>query len=65
VNQGVLEVSDRMLYDVEKNRKPVPNGAVDPRLVSIYQLTDYNCSANIDSRVPRARPDDAKHAARD
>ncbi|OBT87197.1 hypothetical protein VE02_04737 [Pseudogymnoascus sp. 03VT05] len=32
VNQGVLEVSDRMLYDVEKNRKPVPNGAVDPRL---------------------------------
>ncbi len=25
-----------MLYDVEKNRKPVPNGAVDPRLVSIY-----------------------------
>lgn len=36
VNQGVLEVSDRMLYDVEKNRKPVPNGAVDPRLVSIY-----------------------------
>lgn len=32
VNQGVLEVSDRLLYDIEKGRRQVPNGAVDPRL---------------------------------
>jgi DNA-directed RNA polymerase III subunit RPC1 len=32
VKQGVLEVSDRMLYDVEKMRRPVPHGALDPRL---------------------------------
>ncbi|KAH8820997.1 hypothetical protein F5884DRAFT_840392 [Xylogone sp. PMI_703] len=32
VNQAVLEVSDRMLYDVEKMRKPVPHGALDQRL---------------------------------
>lgn len=38
MNQGVLEVSDRLLYDIEKNRRPVPNGAVDPRLVSIAAL---------------------------
>lgn len=33
VNQAVLEVSDRVLYDVEKMRRPVPHGALDPRLV--------------------------------
>lgn len=54
-----------MLYDVEKNRKPVPNGAVDPRLVSIYRLSDYSHSSNVGSRVPRARPDGVKHAAKD
>ncbi|RDL37944.1 putative DNA-directed RNA polymerase III subunit RPC1 [Venustampulla echinocandica] len=32
VNQAVLEVSDRIIYDVEKNRKPVAHGALDPRL---------------------------------
>lgn len=25
-------MSDRMLYDVEKMRRPVPHGALDPRL---------------------------------
>lgn len=54
-----------MLYDVEKNRKPVPNGAVDPRLVRTYQLSDRRFSANVGSRVPRARPDDVKHVAKD
>lgn len=54
-----------MLYDVEKNRKPVPNGAVDPRLVSIYLLSDGSGGPNVGYRVPRARPDDAKHAAKD
>ncbi|EPQ67904.1 RNA polymerase III subunit C160 [Blumeria graminis f. sp. tritici 96224] len=28
--QAVLEVSDRTLYDVENQRKPVKNGALDP-----------------------------------
>jgi DNA-directed RNA polymerase III subunit RPC1 len=35
VNQAVLEVSDRMLYDVEKMRRPVLNGALDSRLVGL------------------------------
>ena len=35
VNQGVLEITDRILYDVEKARMPVANGALDPRLVEI------------------------------
>jgi hypothetical protein len=33
VNQGVLEITDRILYDVEKARIPVANGALDPHLV--------------------------------
>jgi DNA-directed RNA polymerase III subunit RPC1 len=33
VNQAVLEVSDRMLYDVEKLRRPVQHGPLDARLV--------------------------------
>lgn len=32
VSQGVLEVSQRSLYDLENNRTPVTNGALDPRL---------------------------------
>lgn len=35
VNQAVLEVSDRMLYDVEKLRRPVQHGPLDARLVGI------------------------------
>ncbi|KAL2887929.1 DNA-directed RNA polymerase III subunit RPC1 [Ceratocystis lukuohia] len=31
-NQSVLEVSDRMLYDIEKNRTPYLHGPLDPRL---------------------------------
>ncbi|KAI9813282.1 MAG: hypothetical protein M1827_004224 [Pycnora praestabilis] len=32
VNQAVLEVSDRSLYDLENNRAAVPNGALDGRM---------------------------------
>ncbi|KAK0107000.1 hypothetical protein ONS95_003715 [Cadophora gregata] len=32
VNQGVLEVSDRILYNMEKGRKPMENGPLDTRL---------------------------------
>ncbi|KAH8685994.1 hypothetical protein BGZ60DRAFT_396627 [Tricladium varicosporioides] len=32
VNQAVLEVSDRILYDVEKNRRPISHGPLDSRL---------------------------------
>lgn len=37
VNQAVLEVSDRMLYDVEKMRRPVQHGALDSRLVGLTE----------------------------
>jgi DNA-directed RNA polymerase III subunit RPC1 len=33
VNQAVLEVSDRLLYDVENLRRPVQHGPLDSRLV--------------------------------
>ncbi|CZT45060.1 probable DNA-directed RNA polymerase III subunit RPC1 [Rhynchosporium secalis] len=32
VNQGVLEVSDRILYNMEAGRKPMENGPLDTRL---------------------------------
>ncbi|KAI9752373.1 MAG: hypothetical protein M4579_005644, partial [Chaenotheca gracillima] len=32
LNQAVLEVSDRQLYDLDRNRAPVTNGLLDPRL---------------------------------
>lgn len=35
VNQGVLEVSDRTMYDVDKGREPTKNGVLDKRLVSV------------------------------
>ena len=34
VSQGVLEVSDNLLYDVENRRSAFPHGPLDPRLVS-------------------------------
>lgn len=33
VSQGVLEVSDNLLYDVENRRTAFPHGPLDPRLV--------------------------------
>lgn len=32
VSQGVVEVSSRLLYDIDNNRVPITNGALDPRL---------------------------------
>lgn len=32
VNQGVLEVSDNLLYDVENGRRTFPHGPLDPRM---------------------------------
>ncbi|KAM7185046.1 DNA-directed RNA polymerase III subunit RPC1 [Naviculisporaceae sp. PSN 640] len=32
LNQGVLEVSDNLLYDVENGRRVFPHGPLDPRL---------------------------------
>jgi hypothetical protein len=32
-NQAVLEVSDRLLYDIENNRAPYRHGPLDSRLV--------------------------------
>ncbi|OTB09250.1 hypothetical protein M426DRAFT_316541 [Hypoxylon sp. CI-4A] len=32
VNQAIIEVSDRTMYDVNKGREPIPNGVLDKRL---------------------------------
>ncbi|KAK7754702.1 DNA-directed RNA polymerase III subunit C1 (rpo31) [Diatrype stigma] len=32
VNQGVIEVSDRSMYDIERGREPTQNGVLDKRL---------------------------------
>ena len=37
-NQAVLEVSDRLLYDIENNRAPYQHGPLDPRLVGATDL---------------------------
>lgn len=34
VNQAVIEVSDRSMYDVDRGREPTQNGVLDKRLVS-------------------------------
>lgn len=33
-----MEVSDRVLYDVDKMRQPVPHGALDARLVGLPEI---------------------------
>jgi DNA-directed RNA polymerase III subunit RPC1 len=44
VSQAVVEISDRMLYDVEKGRAPVRNGPLDPKLgVSGKKSTCETC----------------------
>lgn len=35
-NQAVVEVSDKMLYDVDKGRRPTQHGALDSKLVRLY-----------------------------
>jgi hypothetical protein len=46
-NQAVIEVSNRLLYDIEKNRSAYPHGPLDSRLVSLYShsLTDPTSSS--------------------
>ncbi len=67
VNQAVLEVSDRMLYDVEKMRRPVQHGALDSRLVRLREawyteaiLADFGLllrelQAKLDYVIPAAK----------
>ena len=55
VNQAVLEVSDKLLYDVDKDRSPIPHGPLDPQLVKFLALEwDGNiantCQKGISSR---------------
>lgn len=38
VNQGVIEVSNKMLYNVDAGRTAIPHGPVDPRLVGEIRL---------------------------
>ncbi|RQM05557.1 hypothetical protein DH86_00001594 [Scytalidium sp. 3C] len=54
VSQAVLEVSDRMLYDVEKMRKPVPHGALDERLnICKVRLLSVFCGAQDSDFLPK------------
>lgn len=41
-NQAVLEVSDRLLYDIENGRVPYRHGPLDPRLGTSSRSS--NCS---------------------
>lgn len=65
--QAVIEVSDRMLYDVEKMRRPTPNGALDARLVGYSEYTRRFMLADEYSfrRVYRARPESARPVVKD
>lgn len=61
VNQGVLEVSDRTMYDVDKGREPTKNGVLDKRLVSVAHriwtfawTLAWTCL--LTCRLPRAFP---------
>jgi hypothetical protein len=54
-NQAVLEVSDRLLYDIENNRAPYRHGPLDSRLVrdavndlTILQFKTYSISGHIE-----------------
>ncbi len=46
VNQAVIEITDRMLYDVEKNRTPIQNGALDGRLVGFSGYASVRTEAD-------------------
>ncbi|KAI9745421.1 MAG: hypothetical protein M1818_000955 [Claussenomyces sp. TS43310] len=49
VKQAVIECSDRMLYDVERNGTPVRNGVLDPRLgiSAKYGAVCETCEKNL------------------
>jgi DNA-directed RNA polymerase III subunit RPC1 len=36
--QAVIEISRHELYDIENNRQPRPNSALDPRLVGAFPV---------------------------
>ncbi len=69
VNQGVLEVSDRSMYDIDKGREPTQNGVLDKRLVSTaLRLEDSAWPHLLTSCCARelpVRPGFALHATRD
>ncbi|KAL2115460.1 hypothetical protein VTJ04DRAFT_9715 [Mycothermus thermophilus] len=44
VSQGVLEVSDNLLYDVENRRTPFPHGPLDPRLGTSSTNRESKCA---------------------
>ncbi|KAK4159323.1 DNA-directed RNA polymerase III subunit RPC1 [Cladorrhinum sp. PSN259] len=44
VDQGVIEVSDPLLYDVENGRRPFPHGPLDPRLGTSKTDRESKCS---------------------
>ncbi|AEO64600.1 uncharacterized protein THITE_2110899 [Thermothielavioides terrestris NRRL 8126] len=44
VSQGVLEVSDNLLYDVENRRTAFPHGPLDPRLGTSSTNRENKCS---------------------
>ena len=47
-NQAVLEVSNRLLYDIENNRAPDRHGPLDPRLgTSSKQGKCSTCQENL------------------
>ncbi|KAK4229305.1 DNA-directed RNA polymerase III subunit RPC1 [Podospora fimiseda] len=44
VHQGVLEVSDPLLYDVANDRKPFPNSLLDPRMGTSKTDRESKCA---------------------
>lgn len=50
VNQAVIEVSDRTMYDIDRGREPTSNGILDKRLVSLHNssfVINFRPCANI------------------
>jgi hypothetical protein len=41
LNQAVIEVSSRLLYDIEKNREAFRHGPLDPRLVCRFSCAKF------------------------
>lgn len=68
VNQGVLEVSDRSMYDIDKGREPTQNGVLDKRLVSVahpLNSTRRHLLTSLSARELPARREFALHATSD
>jgi hypothetical protein len=68
VNQGVLEVSDRSMYDIEKGREPTKNGVLDKRLVCYSHWPNPACAClltSIPARERQVRREYVLHATSD